>query len=303
MTSDGLFCHKIIPNCLNYDPISVLTDPINCAECLPKFYLDTNQNCLSVSIVDNCKKYFKTSNYCEECDSDYLLNHNNCVKKALVEFCIEYEIVETKVQCLKCFESAYLDSSKNCQKREYSLDMIQNCTSLEEHNDYCKSCSEGFDLSSDKHSCLPLPAHCSEHSLSVSFTFEEYYKCSQCDEPFSLDVPANTCYTPITGCSQYNSSFDKCILCETVNYFLEASGKCTSRVFKPVNCSEFLPVSEGCRLCQESFTLTSDALECLPSINFCQVLILFFLIYRFTTLQIKIQHFYLVKPVKVDIKR
>jgi hypothetical protein len=205
-----------------------------------------------------------------------MLHQNICFKKKLIEFCVDFEIVDSQTQCLKCLDSAYLDSNKSCQKRNYSLSMIPNCSSLDQNNDNCASCSDGFDLSSDKHTCLPLTSNCSVQSLATSPSSDEYYKCSQCDEKFSLSSSANICFSPISGCSQYNSIFDKCVSCENLNYFLEGNGVCASRAFKPVNCKEFLPDSEGCQICKESFKLTSDSLECLPSINFCQVINLLF---------------------------
>jgi hypothetical protein len=180
-------------------------------------------------------------------------------------------VVDSQINCVKCQESTFLGSDKKCHKREYALGMIEHCLELQEDDDFCKSCELGYNLSSNKLTCLPLVSNCVTQSLSLSPTSSEIYKCTECDPSFLLNNDFNVCYTQISGCSEYDSSFAKCILCENSDYYLEVSGICSPRSFKSNYCEEYQPESDACQTCKESFALTSDYLECLPSINFCEV--------------------------------
>ena len=288
LASNKLICHKSIDFCKTYKTILEESDPVSCIECLPAYYLESTL-CVILTVVENCSEYSKTQNSCIKCEDQHLLYENKCVGMPLLEFCKDFKYVESEFKCSNCIEGAYLHSDGNCYKRMYSLGLIPNCSALEDFFDKCKSCHEGFGLSASALKCLQKVKHCSEDYLVQQPS--EFYKCVACLEPYSLDAQSNICFTQITGCLQYNSSFTKCVKCENSTYFLENEGTCSERSNKSTNCEEFNPSVDSCSSCRESFHLTSDQLSCLPSIDFCLVIYQICLIFRITTYLIKIRNF------------
>jgi hypothetical protein len=244
---------------------------VTCLKCESSHFLSIDK-CLDLSQVQNCQEYSPTEDKCILCNSNYLLSKNQCLQIPQIQYCSKYEISEgneNEIICTECQKSTFLSSDNVCIRRSYSLDLLTNCTALEDHLDQCRTCAEGFDLSSNKLSCLPLVPNCLNHSLVSEPT--ERFQCQECEDTFTLSPQPNVCFQSLSGCSHYNETFDSCEECHNQTYFLGSRGTCESRTFVSVNCQEYEASLDQCKVCKESFRLTSDSLNCLPAISFCLV--------------------------------
>lgn len=243
---------------------------VSCRQCAESHFKESDQACSILSKVENCFQYSKIEDKCKTCQDGHILAQGECLVLPKMEYCVEFHVEKESLKCKRCSSMSYLNHQQICVKRSFSLDMIPHCGELDPHHDKCLTCSGEFDMAPDGLACLPLVQHCSQHKLVLSD--RDYYQCQKCQDSFTLRSESNACFTSLPGCVQYDSLFQNCLACDNQLFFINSENKCQTRNEKPLQCQEYETRSDQCKVCHESFELTTDSLECLPSVSHCSVI-------------------------------
>lgn len=94
--------------------------------------------------VKNCKQHELDSPKCQECETNFVLYHDNQREKSVclstIENCESHSFVDGKVNCEKCLDG-FVWAFEECQAK---IEEIENCSSVEANK--CIACEEGYFL-------------------------------------------------------------------------------------------------------------------------------------------------------------
>ena len=216
-----------------------------CAICqIPEILIpDENGKCIGA------KKCFSGKNYCLECDED-----GNSCKNCEINYykdenggCTYSEGCEIsfKGECLKCKENYVLIGKEKEFRfcKSISIDNYKNCKEINYETGFCKTCEEGYNLTSGDYRCIKIE-NCKESIFG---------NCILCNQGYYYNKKEDKCiFKPVnfTYCKQ---SLDgkNCEICND-GYYLDENGICIDSDF----CSE----SEffKCKKCKKGYYLSNN---------------------------------------------
>lgn len=228
-----------------------------CLDCAPGHYPNPNGNkCLPCT--PPCKDCLGAANMCVACSSSYTLNAARCV----VENCLTMN----GEGCAQCYSGYYNFGPLKCEKCEapcqecagsassctscsyqYNLAnkkcVVPNCETMS--GTTCKTCKEGYYLTSGDMQCLLCTAPCATCSGSGT-------SCTGCKPGYEHNISEKTCVIP--QCRTMLGT--RCTLCNR-GYYLPLDGstclKCTTL------CDTCLGTQDICLSCNSSYTFSSYA--------------------------------------------
>ena len=222
---------------------------------------------------ESCTKCEKNGDalFCTKCLGKSIVgtgNNRRCQGEA-PEGCLEVRSLEDYpiLECSRCDEeNQYYSSVRNginvCVKCDLSSNILElgTCTPAPRVIDNCKKhmglqcekCQEGFDVTPDWVSCLPLPKNCE--------SIDSHGDCKRCELGYyfenSQSTPCNP--IPVKNCLKIRNSRDKCYQC--ASGFFEDYDSCSPLPFK--NCSA--GNESYCYQCKPGFFRLKKSGDCVP---------------------------------------
>lgn len=276
---------NLVSNCQFYGGAN------SCQTCLEGYYLEGNQ-CLNVQhSITGCRAY-STPVRCAECDSGYVLHPsgNRCVSVSSSDclfqnhlqcdscapgFALDYNFfIEglfgkasiDRAQAVDFLTSAYIKglpySKLNTPCRPLEID---NCEEYESFT-VCKKCANNYFLSDSGTACRAFP----HPALPFCESYTYYNSCSRCVQGYLLAGP-NNCQPvrPIVNCSRYSQTSAANVCTECVPGYYVTGNTCNERQNIIARCEIYSSTEDRCSKCEDSHTLTTDALACLRIIPSC----------------------------------
>lgn len=249
--------------CRSYDHLGA------CLACMQGFQLASTTQCLPVTPVTNCARYFEGSaDGCMECDLRFVLSGSTTHTAP---------------------NGTDVEVASSCVPRV--ADQIYKCISYKLAEETCLTCDDGFVLAADALSCVKIAAYCKElNGVNCKKCIDGYYLkslkcyqgqiancrvygdatiesteniCTACQNGFYLKNNACILHVPMPNCNITDpTTANTCKRCN--NNFLRFTVKthCDTNVNIP-NCLEYSSIYE-CSVCASGFYLSNYATRCLP---------------------------------------
>lgn len=279
--------NSLIDNCLYY------TSSIACEKCRRNFYLQGN-TCQEIEkTIENCEFYL-TQNICLDCEVNYIvsIDGKTCIESPNASNCSNY----SRLNCLEC-DTGFFNNFNNFNENLYKFNTDENkrkiadhinevtlgkpilkntiiCQKLIDKNcdkplsaNECEKCKPGFIVDKDK-KCQKYP----EEAILNCKLYAAIDQCKECTPGYWL-YSNNICepVENIPNCNQYDGAAKSstCMECE-VGFFSEGSS-CGERILsKEIEfCKVFDNMSDKCKMCEDSYFLASDGLNCFKGILNC----------------------------------
>lgn len=234
------------PNCMYYN-IGAL-----CTRCVPGFYIDSNNQCISSNAVANCEVPGPNAD-CIYCKKDfYRSSLTSCVRIYTngVDNCVAY----AGSSCSACDSTTYLTTTSPPACLSVNLPLIPSCSRYGSAT-VCTECSTGYYLSGN--SCVPFsPKNC------------RYYNamgvCTDC-MPDNLLTSNRDCEDAgsqkVANC-EIMLSPGRCSSCN-FNYRLSLDTTACVSVARDMNCEVFSD-DVLCQFCVTNFYLDPSTNSCIP---------------------------------------
>ena len=174
------------------------------------------------------KKCVFGKNYCNECDEEEKLCHS-CEENYYPDEnggCAYSEGCEISYmgECLKCKSDFVLIGKENEFRfcKSIYIDNFKNCKEINYETGFCKTCLEGYYLTTSDHKCIKTQ-NCKESIFG---------ECVSCNQGYYYNKKEKKCKvknTNLTFCKQtYDSK--NCEICEE-DYYLDENGICVPTQF------------------------------------------------------------------------
>lgn len=276
----------IISNCRYY------SNPSVCSNCKTGFYLQDSK-CVAVETkIDNCDIYASAST-CMSCSDGYMLSASQLVCKQIPQLpnCQSYSQVDCDVcqadslpesnSVLYSLVSIGMGNDFNSRSAIWanftssSIIVAENCTAIIVSNcsefksfKECLKCDYGYYVDSSG-GCSPNPAE----TIPNCVIYKSLNVCQSCQQGFYLKTPSKCSEVEsVDECEMYSTTADEtvCTKCFDSNY-LASFNLCDTRLIEVQYCSKYNPKADKCNTCFDGYSVTTDGLKCLTSINACKL--------------------------------
>ena len=172
-----------------------------CSSCKKGYALSFDRK--SCKQFDNCYKLEQGDTKCSKCsDKHFHPNADGICERTL---CEEYD---AKDVCEKCFPGYYLKDNQ-CEKIT-----IPNCSELDEKNEKCKTCLEGF-IEPDANGNCNLPSTL----IKGCVQYDNNGQCSECeDDYYEKTADGKSC--KLKECKTGEEKMSYCDACK-IGYYME----------------------------------------------------------------------------------
>lgn len=289
-TDSNLKCSKInIPECIRFSHTAA-----KCLLCKNLFFVNSNNFCDPISVVENCEFYRTHLDSCGKCNKDYILNDSNNKCLLRLDHCIDHDKTFTTgpLECIKCKDGFYIGNFGLCECKN----LIQNCWRYKQlkGNSDCEYYNNAFEFKIQNYCIKPtLKKNCAYYSDSstCSKCVEGYYLSSSlnCVRLRHVDSDGAGTESPITILNCLNNTTDTnddiCTECiegyylDTINKkccqygsFWDVSGsKCQERALiskNEMNCGVWDRFIHRCIACKDNYYRNSLGNKCCPDTEY-----------------------------------
>ena len=266
-------------NCQFYNPI------YQCQECENGFMIEgddkpltretmmedlasgVGKTCVPNEPIDSCLFYDGTKNttLCKECESDYYLQNNKCIKRNYstnILNCLENSI--EKDTCEKCIESHILSSDKIKCFPEISECNNYSKNSSSSDEVICKGCKEKYFLKTSRSCMLGSIANCKIYVTESN--------CKECEDKFYLKAGKCIESVDIEFCENYSKiENDKCTFCNSHYFNFKVNQTCLAGT-EIENCQDYMGTQkEQCIKCKIGFFLENNSCKTIEKTNCLEI--------------------------------
>lgn len=266
LTDDHSKCLREIPHCDVYHSSSNQNINHHCDHCVHGYHLSTDDTeCFPYP--EHCLKFDFKNRRCKQCEDGFAIATDGLKCFPFITNCADHhpaKSTDNYHSCRRCFYGYEL-VKEACIKKAPKIKIV-NCKVLDESNNRCEKCTDGFQLSNDGLFCYAPVDFC----VKYNFNLGQIVKCERC-YPGS-QFKDNKCIMPEVVSCRVRNPDGSCALCEpdyapTTDSFkcLRAIEKCTKYTFgNAVSQIHF------CTECQSGFYLSPEGLCKINPIYFCK---------------------------------
>eukprot|EP00347_Sterkiella_histriomuscorum_P010988 403374175 len=283
-------------DCIDTNCIYCESDYRTCNSCPRGFFIDTSipptldskqepLNQCSTCPVSNCVLCQDYSGTCQVCQAGYRLESNQCIK---CEMGGDGCSTCNKNQCLKCFDSYFMNENQQCQACNQSMKYCDKCDS----STTCLKCKQGVSiLREGKCSCDILSGWTSISQQDQQCFCDGYVmtwqlnqckrcnqlfpNCKQCQQQSSPSQNPPSIALGHSDLAETQLAYISCQQCNNGYYFdnnLKSCQSCEQKV-QVSNCDQCN--DQRCLQCVQGYFLGKDfngnqaCIRCLDSTKFC----------------------------------
>ena len=208
---------------------------------------------LAQASSEGCTGY-QGGQYCTSCDTtkNYYLIGNGCVRYS-GNGCTA---IDYAGNCINCQQGFYLAYGNTCTL----VNFIVGCTEYATDTTVtiCRKCAPNYIL--ERNRCLQSVPNCLQYIVGTNI-------CAKCALGFTQAADWCSCVPgTIQNCVQYDC-LGMCVQCST-NFPRLSAQRNLCLTWIPY-CQVYVPNANGCRVCFPGYIVSSDSLECFPSIRWC----------------------------------
>ena len=234
-TEDGKDCHRFpeepVANCQVYSTAT------SCLTCVNGAYRDTNNNCVSSTVVANCFIYSQALNKCQQCEYGFYLNTNACVKRVNSLNVVQCQVYNPSLdECQTCNPNFLLKTPSNY----VCVTGVVNCLThtISGETATCTHCKAGYGLNGQT---------CQGLSTDFCLTYVgQTSVCQECNAEYYVDATTKKCL-PNTAlhCQTKHKNLNSCVTC--ISKFWSDNGVC--KVQNILNCVSYNSNLLTCATC------------------------------------------------------
>lgn len=264
LASDATSCDlpTSITGCLFYDP----ADKEACLVCENLQYVNTDNECASLTTPANCLESNGKTDVCTACASGFYIDSPNCSALATS--------VKVPANCLKNTGTSDTDACSHCMDNHLRLKITH---SLKKYKDYCQElrpsiydeCNvimpgwhykdyEWQEFDTSQHECIQL-ANGQMDSIDNG-------QCKKCKNVQTHFINLGKCKVrslSVDKCHTYNPTSDECLVCSNNPSGGTATAFCAAAMTSPITNCELYAFDGNCYQCSTGNVYDADTSSCI----------------------------------------